>query len=223
MANKILSKASFLLVATAVIGSTQAAQAAPPQCAAGSGAKGVELTIGDITGAAGFQCYIGDKLYENFSFGGLYLNTDRITISDNTAFHNLQSTRPAGNFGPGAYNIDYDVRVWTGNNFISGYTAGADVSAANSVWSKSLTATSPASPTTQTSNLLTNPSNLVSIVPPSKTVKFSSLFSVTTGALNSATDTIYQTVIVPGPLPILGAGVAFAYSRKLRSRIKAAA
>ena len=40
--------------------------------------------------------------------------------------------------------------------------------------------------------------------------------------LTSVKDT-YQQQRVPGPLPVLGAGMAFGFSRKLRSRIKASA
>jgi hypothetical protein len=39
------------------------------------------------------------------------------------------------------------------------------------------------------------------------------------GSVTAVTNGFYQT---PGPLPILGAGAAFGFSRKLRSRIKAA-
>jgi len=37
-----------------------------------------------------------------------------------------------------------------------------------------------------------------------------------------AIDNMQNTVRTPGPLPILGAGAAFGFSRKLRGRIKAA-
>ena len=39
------------------------------------------------------------------------------------------------------------------------------------------------------------------------------------GSISRVTDSFRQ---VPGPLPILGAGTAFGFSRKLRRRIKAA-
>jgi hypothetical protein len=47
--------------------------------------------------------------------------------------------------------------------------------------------------------------------------------SATTVQVTGWNDTVFQTDpnVVPGPLPILGAGIAFGYSRKLRSRIKA--
>ena len=44
----------------------------------------------------------------------------------------------------------------------------------------------------------------------------------TSGGLSSFTNT-FQQAEVPGPLPLMGAGMAFGFSRKLRSRIKASA
>ena len=41
--------------------------------------------------------------------------------------------------------------------------------------------------------------------------------------LNSFGDTYTQKEVVPGPLPLLGAGIAFGFSRKLRRRINASA
>ena len=41
--------------------------------------------------------------------------------------------------------------------------------------------------------------------------------------LSSIKDTLTQRNEVPGPLPLMGAGMAFGFSRKLRSRIKASA
>ena len=43
-----------------------------------------------------------------------------------------------------------------------------------------------------------------------------------TGTSTAALDNFINTYQTPGPLPILGAGAAFGFSRKLRSRIKAA-
>jgi hypothetical protein len=43
-----------------------------------------------------------------------------------------------------------------------------------------------------------------------------------TGGLNSFNNGFTQSD-VPGPLPVVGAGMAFGFSRKLRSRIKASA
>ena len=42
------------------------------------------------------------------------------------------------------------------------------------------------------------------------------------GAIDSFENSFKQTSTVPGPLPVLGAGVAFGFSRKLRRRINGA-
>jgi hypothetical protein len=55
------------------------------------------------------------------------------------------------------------------------------------------------------------------------TYNLDKLYIVDTAVANNDTIDAYQNVYrqVPGPLPILGAGAAFGFSRKLRSRIKA--
>lgn len=56
-----------------------------------------------------------------------------------------------------------------------------------------------------------------------KTIGFQFIKNPGTGADGSATITDFKTTLsyhVPGPLPILGAGAAFAWSRKLRNRLK---
>jgi len=45
----------------------------------------------------------------------------------------------------------------------------------------------------------------------------------TNGILNSFNNTFTQSDTVPGPLPLMGAGIALGFSRKLRSRIKGSA
>jgi len=52
-------------------------------------------------------------------------------------------------------------------------------------------------------------------------IQVTDTYSVGTGGrLNSFNNTFTQTDSVPGPLPLLGAGMALGFSRKLRSRIK---
>ena len=56
---------------------------------------------------------------------------------------------------------------------------------------------------------------------------FTASMSVTSGQMNQfSTSTLWEppvTTPTPGPLPLLGAGAAFGFSRKLRSRIKLSA
>ncbi|MEB3301648.1 MAG: hypothetical protein VKN56_06715 [Cyanobacteriota bacterium] len=55
----------------------------------------------------------------------------------------------------------------------------------------------------------------------SKTVNTLYITDTYTGTSTAAVDNFINTYQTPGPLPILGAGAAFGFSRKLRSRIKA--
>jgi hypothetical protein len=55
---------------------------------------------------------------------------------------------------------------------------------------------------------------------------FSATLNVSTGQIQSVTSTINTrepSSAVPGPLPLLGAGAAFGFSRRLRNRVKLAA
>ena len=55
---------------------------------------------------------------------------------------------------------------------------------------------------------------------------FTATLNVTNGQIQSVTSTISSkdsTSTVPGPLPLLGAGAAFGFSRRLRNRVKLAA
>ena len=67
--------------------------------------------------------------------------------------------------------------------------------------------------------ILTNSGSIANIVGIQPTlVKVTNTYTPNSGAIDNVENTFRN---VPGPLPILGAGAAFGFSRKLRSRIKA--
>ena len=69
----------------------------------------------------------------------------------------------------------------------------------------------------------TDGSNETGVPVKGKLLKVQNIWDVKTGSvLNSFGDTYTQDK-VPGPLPLLGAGIAFGFSRKLRRRINASA
>lgn len=72
------------------------------------------------------------------------------------------------------------------------------------------------------STAVNNNGSVPTSVPLSGTfIQVTDTYSVGTGGrLNSFNNTFTQTDSVPGPLPLLGAGMALGFSRKLRSRIK---
>ena len=92
---------------------------------------------------------------------------------------------------------------------------------------KSEISTTPLFPTlTSNYGVSPVPAGFQSITGKPKSLKIRDSYSLTsaTGGLTSFTNTFRQgTNDVPGPLPLMGAGMAFGFSRKLRSRIKASA
>ena len=126
--------------------------------------------------------------------------------------------------------FNYTVARASGTNVFDQWGASGSSSIIGSGFSSTVTATnsSPSpnpngainafstagSPSTFTSNTISS--------------AFTNTFQVTTNAFTQFDNSMTQQAStappssVPGPLPILGAGAAFGFSRKLRSRIKAA-
>jgi MYXO-CTERM domain-containing protein len=70
----------------------------------------------------------------------------------------------------------------------------------------------------------TGPSSF--FTPPVTSATFTTTLNVTSGFVSQVTSGISQRdpgTRVPGPLPLLGAGAAFGFSRRIRNRIKVAA
>jgi hypothetical protein len=55
-----------------------------------------------------------------------------------------------------------------------------------------------------------------------KSISVKNEYFVTRGSINSFQNSYTQTTEAPGPLPLLGAGAAFGFSRRLRTRVLAA-
>ena len=69
----------------------------------------------------------------------------------------------------------------------------------------------------------TNGSNVVGVPVSGKTLKVQNIWTVGDGDVLDSFKDVYTQQDVPGPLPLLGAGIAFGFSRKLRRRINASA
>jgi hypothetical protein len=107
-------------------------------------------------------------------------------------------------------------------------TAQANITGNNGLFSTSTTSPAPGLLSAATSS--GGAGSTVGFTPGLTTLTFTQTFSSTANGalvLNSL-GTIYSTtpgqgdVEVPGPLPLLGAGAAFGFSRRLRNRIKVA-
>jgi hypothetical protein len=119
--------------------------------------------------------------------------------------------------------LEYTIELLNGKTFD---TAQANITGNNGNFSTSTASAGLTSPATATGG----PGTTVSFAPMLTTQVFIQSFSATPSgslAFNSL-GTIYSTTPgrgepeVPGPLPLLGAGAAFGFSRRLRNRIKVA-
>ena len=177
------------------------------------------LTEGDKT--VTFTNLLG--LNPSATYGGT------ITLADLGFNFYSVSTVFIGPLGAGepANTIGYDIEIDPlSNNYFSGVklTANSDISASTVI----KTEVSAPSLFTQltVSGTGSNPPGMGtfnSIPGFAKKLSILDTFSTPTpGALTSYVNTFRQSE-APGPLPVLGAGMAFGFSRKLRSRIKASA
>jgi len=170
---------------------------------------------------------IGNKTYSNFAFSGFTASPlDTISVGANSVTINFSPDRvvsiPSGLF-------TYDVALAGGETFnqaqsnITGSTLG--ITPSNFSTTLNATGLSPAA----VANTVTNPSAASSFSSGISFASFSQTFDFTFGAAGGylsnlgASFTTTTSQSVPGPLPVLGAGAAFGFSRKLRKRIKQSA
>jgi hypothetical protein len=226
----VIKATSLFAAATFSLGGIAPAQAAPVDCQSGFGGTWIINGSGGLSNSNGAMptdgCYIGDKLYSDFSFTGI--STGNFAFTNAIPLEHIFSGSGLGFVGS-SFSYTYKVALYNpapGTVFY-GYRTGASASGgAGSVYSKTLKSTSPAS--TPISSVSTNGADGVQAIFPSGTISpitFESTVTRTSGGtVDVITDSIEQKQIppVPGPLPIFGAGAAFAFSRRLRNRIKQA-
>jgi len=224
----VVIKATSLFAAESFsLGGIAPAQAAPVECASnGLGGSDVYKIINlEALGSNG--CFIGDKFYSDFSFTDI--STGNFGFTNTIPLEHIFSGSSLG-FGGTSFSYSYKVALYNpapGTVFY-GYRTGASASGGvSSVYTKTLTSTSPVS--TPTSSVATQDGDGLQAVFPSGTISpitFESTVTRTSGGtVDVITDSIEQKQnppAVPGPLPIFGAGAAFAFSRRLRNRIKQA-
>lgn len=215
-----ISLASVLLTA-------QPSQAVTPCAAEGSFLSSQEVFT------PGFECFIDDKLFKNFE----YVSGSIVGISWNWGLvpgssinqYTLQGTKSTG---LADFKFKYQVDITEPDFFFDQYRTSATTSVIDTPsFIKSLTpfslplmvAAGPAVSTAAGGGT----SSIGTFVPDTLTSIMYESELIATGAGAAAqnfTDTLIQRnpppqEEVPGPLPILGAGMAFAYSRRVRGRI----
>jgi len=227
-------KLRAVLIASPLVISAQSAMAqAEPDATFQDGCSaqvGVNAVSGSLTAFEAFLkvapkggCQIGDKIYNAFSWSDTFdhdntfvrigqsgsgLRTHAINVSNvnginlNSAFFN--------------YTVSVDP---ISPLFINKWRASAEPSGFDPAYTLETNATSSAFSYPDSGGPTVNVANVT-------TLAFTNTLTVAPGkdGPTSFTNTISQAeATVPGPLPLLGVGAAFGFSRKLRVRIKTAA
>jgi hypothetical protein len=226
------------LLSSVTLFHASSAQAAVTGCAGGSTGQAL---WSDISGTPGFACTIGDKIYSNFSYSSV-LNqygpsfssgidpTDQFsfsTIGPGGLIHNL-NVQSLNSFINSKVTLTYDVTVVGSSNVLNTYSGNITGDNAT-LWAMSLAATNAASPSlTQgppvypgLNQSATTPT--LSFNPNVTSTTFTSTLLADPNGAGVTQFSNRLTQAVPGPLPILGAGAAFGFSRKLRRRVNLAA
>jgi hypothetical protein len=200
-------------------------------------------TWGEIKAISNFACVIGDKTYSDFSYSSMKNDAGSTfynPINDGDVFnfsqtgatgltHNL-NVNSANNWSNAKIMLNYKVTVSSGTNKLLNYS-GNLTGDNGTQWAMSLAATNPVSSSTTTGfpTLLgqqaTTPTQLFNA--DVSTTDFSNevIANATGNGVTQFSNRLNQQnpSEVPGPLPLLGAGAAFGFSRKLRNRVKLAA
>jgi hypothetical protein len=166
----------------------------------------------------------GNFQVTDFSFTGFTPTaTDYITYTLSGSDLQPQLTFVPGRNSTITGSISYKITLTGGYNFA---TAQSNITGNNGTFSTSTTSTGLPTSADSTGG----PGTTVSFTPGLTSQIFTQSFSATpsgslvANSLGSIYSIIPGTVSeVPGPLPILGAGAAFGFSRRLRHRIKVAA
>lgn len=208
--------------ALALSGSLISPAQAQPQCStAGLGGSGA-FNIAGLLGLGSTGCQIGDKVYSDFSFSNNWNGGSSIFTFTNSSDTEHTFSGSGLQLLAGTYTYNYKVSA-LGPQIIASYAtdfAGSPVMAnLDAVKNLGNNINSSDSIATYVNNVATS-GNTVTLTPAQSAVIFDNTLTVTNGRIDVITDSLVQT---PGPLPILGAGAAFGFSRKIRRRIKASA
>lgn len=211
-----------------------AANAAVTGCAGGTSGQAL---WSDIVGTPGFTCTIDDKAYSNFTYSSV-INTAGFTYSgidltDQFSFstigalgltHNM-NVQSSNSFMNARVSLGYTVTRVGPPNFFKNYSG--NITGDNGTnWALSISATNaPSSPSTTSgyptlAQAATTPN--VAFSSGTTTSTFTNLLIADQNGNGVTQFSNRLTQEVPGPLPLLGAGAAFGFSRKLRRRTRQA-
>jgi hypothetical protein len=202
-------------------------------------AKALDFLNTNLDGLAASGPFdIGDKTYSDFSFTG-FKGTDTVNISElgpSSPQHTLNLASSMAEWGVGTYTLTYKMKVKAGSpyvfdayrNQVGSAIFGTNTGTYTTAFSMLVPATGLASgPVMSTIN--DGPSLAATFTGEVTEAIFTNTLKVTEGGATVLDNTLLQKPEfqppdeVPGPLPLLGAGAAFGFSRRIRNRIKAKA
>ena len=187
------------------------------------------INAGESKAAGDFECFlsqlstcsglVGDKNFTGFSLTGFTARAgDKITVTEYEGVWSVQTLFSPSTTGTVNGTLKYNVAI-TGTPFTFN-TASVNVNGANGPIAGNPQVTSTITGITPafTADAVSAPP-VKTFANNTKTIAVSQNFTASAGRRLSAFTTDF-TQNVPAPLPLLGAGAAFGFSRRLRSRIK---
>jgi|688.fasta_scaffold379609_2 hypothetical protein len=216
--NKLTSKTrkAFLaagLLSGAALSSLVVAAPANAACPTGQ-------LLSTLTAGVTISCGDKDYTFAANPFTG-FAPTDTFSIAQTFSSHTL-SVLSGGGWTPGTYTLDYSITT-TGANFLKAYNSA--ITTPDLTANATYTMTGSGLPSSSVANgpSMTAPESLY--MPLLNSDAFTTTLQVNSGFITQITSAVRQgqPETVPGPLPLLGAGAAFGFSRRIRNRIKASA
>lgn len=187
---------------------------AQPACVNGVGTAA-------LVGLGSTGCQIGDKIYSHFTFSSGFSSTGTFNFTNTpTDQHTFSAAGLA--LAPGSYSYGYKMTIVPGTpgTSFAAYRTGSGTSDVITALgsTKTLIGTSGGLVTAVNDGTSSVYNYSPFVAGP---VDFTSTINVTAGRLDIFSDSVVQNVIptassTPGPLPILGAAVAFGSVRNLR-------
>ena len=230
---KQLKSAAVLLFASGTLSFVGTAPAHAGVCTTGNGTSTASFSLSLINSDPDLTCIVGDKTYSNFSYTGFVSsdpaqNTVNMSESGVGGLQHTIGMMNTSGWTSAINTFNYTITVTTGTNSLDQWAATGSSSILSSGFTSTVTATNSApSPNPNGAvNAFTTVGSPSTFTAGTLSSAFTNRFDVTSQGFTSFDNSVNQrleTSSVPGPLPILGAGAAFGFSRKLRSRIKAAA
>lgn len=185
----------------------------------GCGAASTSATVlfSSLVSGAVTPCQVGDKIYSDFVFtiGSADPNANILLGNPPAAPEQHTLVASANSWTNGTFSYKVTVAPAAAPLQIKGIKFDTQSALVNSGYTWTAI-----TPELGANVLLSNgtPSSSLILGGPSSEINVSHTLTNTGDPMQGWTDSIIQT---PGPLPILGAGAAFGFSRKLRRRIKA--